>query len=87
MNIANYIEKNGEKWYLRIKVVPNYSRTEFFAIMDDNTLKIRLKAVPEKWKANTELIRFLSEALQIQKTSIELISWATDRTKLIRINY
>jgi hypothetical protein len=29
-------------------VVPKSSRNEFFGILDDGTLKIRIRAVPEK---------------------------------------
>jgi uncharacterized protein YggU (UPF0235/DUF167 family) len=52
--------------------------------MDDGTLKIRLKAVPEKWLANKELIRFLSDELKIHKSKFDIISGATDNVKLIR---
>ena len=87
MNIQDYITKTWDKWYLRIKVTPRCPKTEAYAVLDDGTVKVRIKAIPEKWKANTELIDFLAKDLQIDKNSIELISWATDRTKLIRINF
>lgn len=87
MNIKDHITRDGDKWYLRVKVVPNYPKTEAYAVLDDGTVKIRLGAPPEKWKANNELIRFLAKELEIHKNTIELISGATDRTKLIRINY
>lgn len=50
------------------------------------TYKIRLKAVPEKGKANEELIKFLSKELALPKDKIEIISGKTERIKLIRIN-
>ena len=87
MNIKNYITRDGNKWYLRVKVTPKSPKTEVFAVLDDDTVKIRLRAIPEKWKANMELINFLAKELEIRKNSIELISWATDKIKLIRINY
>jgi hypothetical protein len=54
--------------------------------MEDGTLKIRLKAIPEKWKANLELIRYLSEELNIPKAKIEIISGAGDEVKMVRIS-
>lgn len=78
--------KSGEKTYLRIKVVTRQNKTEFFGMLDDGTLKIRLKAVPEKGKANKELVGFLSEELSIDSSRIEIIAGASDTTKLVRIS-
>lgn len=76
--------------YLRIKVIPKSAKTEIVDIMEDTehgkTIKIRLKAVPEKGKANAELIRFLSKELGISSDQISIISGKTDRIKLIRIH-
>jgi len=49
-------------------------------------LKINIVSVPEKGKANKELLDFLSEMLDIAKSSFEVISGQTDRYKKIRIN-
>ncbi len=64
----------SEKTHLRIKVTTKQPKTEYISTLDDGTIKIRLKAVPEKGKANEELIRFLSKELKIQKDIIEIIS-------------
>ncbi len=74
-----------EKTYLRIKVTTKQPKTEYLSILADGTIKIRLKAVPEKGRANEELIRFLAEELGIRKDTIEVISGATDTVKLVRI--
>lgn len=72
--------------YLQIKVLPRSNKTEFVERMEDNeTLKIRLKAVPEKGLANKELIRFLAGTLNIPKDKILIISGATDTRKLLKI--
>lgn len=63
-----------EKTYLRIKVTTKQPRTEYLSTLDDGTIKIRLKAVPEKGRANEELIRFLSETLGVRKDMIEIIA-------------
>lgn len=74
-----------EKTYLRIKVTTKQPKTEYLSTLDDGTIKIRLKAVPEKWRANEELIRFLAETFNIHKDAIEIIAGATDTVKLVRI--
>jgi len=71
--------------YLQIKVIPRAKKTEFVTTMSDGTLKIRLKAVPEKGHANEELINFLVESLHLSKEDIEIISGFTDARKLVKI--
>lgn len=73
------------KTHLRIKVTTKQPKTEYLSTLDDGTIKIRLKAVPEKGRANEELIRFLSEELGVRKDTIEVVSGATDTVKLVRI--
>lgn len=73
------------KTHLRVKVTTKQPRTEYMSTLGDGTLKIRLKAVPEKGRANEELVRFLAEELGVEKNTIEVISGATDTVKLIRI--
>lgn len=72
------------KEYLRIKVLPKSSKNEVVEIMDDETIKIRIKAVPEKGKANTELIKFLSKELGINRSNISILSGKTEQLKLIK---
>lgn len=87
MQLKDYVKLiDWQKNYLKIKVTPNQSRSELFNVLEDWTLKIRIKAIPEKWKANIELISFLSKELSISKDIIEIMSWAGDSTKIIRIN-
>ncbi len=83
-------EKLKNKNYLRIKVIPNSSNNEIKEIMIDDsgeeTIKIKIKAAPEKGKANIELIKFLSKELDIKRSTISIISGKTDRIKLIKIS-
>ena len=84
MNIREYIKIDGNTWLCRIKVTPKQPRTEFFSVLDDWTIKIRLKAVPEKWKANKELISFLAWELWISKDDIDIIAWVSDQLKIVK---
>lgn len=87
MKIIDHIILNpGEKKTFRVKVVPRQPKTEFFDVMADGTLKIRLKAIPKKGRANKELVRFLSDELGILGSSIEIVSGAADSVKMVRIS-
>ncbi len=90
MKIKDYITRDWNTWLCKIKVTPKQAKTEIFSVLWDGTVKIRLKAVPEKWKANKELISFLAKELWIKKDDIEIIAWASDQLKLVKfknLNY
>ena len=77
-----------ENEYLRIKAIPGSPKTEIVSILDDEkgkTIKIRIKAPPEKNKANIELIKFLSKELAVPKENIKILSGINERTKLLKI--
>lgn len=71
--------------HLSIKVIPRAKKTEAVGRMADGTLKIRLKAIPEKGRANEELVRFLASELQIDRSQIEVVSGFTDTHKLVKL--
>ena len=48
-------------------------------------LKVKVRAVPEKGKANLALIRLLAKSLGLPKSSIEVISGHTSRRKTLLI--
>lgn len=70
---------------IAVKVIPKSSRTEIIGKMDDGTIKIRVAAVPEKNKANTELIKFLAKTFSVDKTLIRILSGETGHKKIIEI--
>jgi len=49
-------------------------------------IEVRLKAQPEKGKANDELIKALSDLFKIPSTSIEITSGATNSRKSILVH-
>ena len=86
--LNKYIEKlkmNNEV-YLRLKVLPGASKTKIRNIMEDETIKIDVAAVPEKGKANKELIGYLAKEFGVNKKNIKILSGISDRIKLIKIN-
>jgi len=68
----------------RVNVIPKASRSEIVECNSDE-LKIRLAAVPEKGKANTELVRYLAHVLGIGKSKVELLRGETSRHKRVCI--
>ena len=82
-------EKIPTGYILRVRVTPNASKCGFGGIFltSDNQyfLKISLNAVPEKGKANQELIKFLSKYFHLSKSAFTIVSGETDRCKKVQI--
>ena len=70
---------------LRIKVIPKSATNAIIGFLDEDTLKIRIAAPPEKGKANTELKNFLATEFETAKENIEILSGAGDPLKLVRL--
>lgn len=77
-------------YILRIRVSPNASKCAIVGVFRDvaglQYLKVALVSVPEKGKANQELIKFLAKQLNVSKSSLDIISGETDRYKKIRLS-
>ena len=70
---------------LDIKVIPRSSRSEIVEFLPDGSLKVKLAAVPEKGKANDELIEVLAAYFDVRKDAIELITGEISQRKRVRI--
>jgi uncharacterized protein (TIGR00251 family) len=68
-----------------LKVNPRSSQQSVEKMVDGN-YKINLKSVPEKGKANKELIDLLADYFKISKSQIEIIGGKTSSRKIIEIN-
>ena len=71
---------------LRVKVIPRSSRSEISGQLADGTLKVKLAAVPEKGKANEELVELLAKTYGVARSAIEIVSGHSSPLKLVRIN-
>lgn len=69
---------------ITIKVSPSSSR-QSCTIDKSGHLKCFLKSPPEKGRANDELIKLLSKALNIPQTDITLVTGHSSRTKRLNI--
>jgi uncharacterized protein len=70
---------------VEVKVIPRSSKSEVDGVMEDGSLKVKLRAVPEKGQANEELLAVLAEHFKVPKSNVELLSGETSRRKRVRI--
>ncbi len=70
---------------LHVKATPNAKVTAFVARMEDETLRIKVHAAPEKGEANKELIDYLSKELKLPKKEVLLLKGASSRLKTFHI--
>ncbi len=85
--MGELFEPHKKGLMIRVRISPNSSSCAVNGVMDSadgsKLLKISLKSVPEKGKANKELIDFLAQKMRIPKIDIELVSGETQRVKKI----
>lgn len=72
---------------LRVRLTPSAGRNEIRGFHTDPEgraqLKVRVTAVPEKGKANKQLLKLLARSLKLPVSSLRLVSGETDRNKVI----
>ncbi len=76
MDLSEFIKNNR----LAIRVIPRAGRTEL--VKENKNLKLYLKSMPEKGKANTELIKFFKKNY---KLSVRIKSGEKSREKVLEI--
>ena len=69
---------------IQVKVTPNASKNQILG-WEDETLRIKVRGVPEKGRVNEELIEFLADLLDLAKSQIQLLSGHTSRIKRLKI--
>jgi len=69
---------------LKVKVVPGSSRTKVDGWLGES-LKIRVRAKPEKGKANEAVIAVLADLLRIPKKNVSISSGLLSSNKTINI--
>ena len=77
MDLSSHIKNNK----LRVKVKPNSPKNQIK--IEDNIVKISIKAKPDKGKANKELINYISKLLK-KKVTISLGKTSKNKTLLIK---
>ena len=85
-NCSNKFEitkvNNGIK--INIRVIPNASKCELAGIIEKN-LKIKLDTPPVDGKANEKCIKFISNLLDVSKSSVSITSGKKSKSKVLFI--
>ena len=89
MSIGSYLstdmlKESSEGVLLAIKVIPKSHRDEIIG-WENEELKIRLKAVPDKGNANEALMYFLAKYLHLPLSSLILVYGFKSRHKRVCI--
>lgn len=87
--MTEIFSKNDKGLVLGVKITPNASSAGVKGIFTDadgrNYVKISVVSIPEKGKANKELLKFLSKELGVAKSELEIVSGETTHLKRILI--
>jgi uncharacterized protein (TIGR00251 family) len=79
-----WLQETAGSCAVRIKVQPGAKRTRVIGAYGD-LLKVAIAAPPVDGRANTLLLRWLSETLGVASSSVTLISGQTSRLKRVAI--
>lgn len=81
--------KTPEGLLIRVRLTPNAAKDQIVGVENNADgkphLKVKVRAAPEKGKANKSLIRFLAKSLGLPKSSFGVISGHTSRAKTLLI--
>lgn len=84
-----FFKKTDKGYVLRVRLTPNSSCVKINGVFKDaegnDYLKINVVSVPEKGKANKEMISFLSRLIKTPQSAFEITGGQTDRYKKITI--
>lgn len=69
---------------IAVKVIPNAQKNEIIGWENDR-LKVRVNAVPEKGKANESVEALLAKRLGVPKSRVKVIRGHTSREKTVEI--
>ena len=83
--MAAFFTPTSQGYLLKIHVVPGARRTAAAGLHGDR-LKIKVAAIPEKGRANEELLDFLASALKVPRRALQLISGAASRAKVVAVH-
>jgi len=78
-------DSNNTGTRLHVRVTPRASRNEISGFTD-GVLYVKVVALPDRGKANKELIDYLSRILDISKSSLHLLKGHTSRNKVIAVD-
>ena len=77
--------RNGDAVRFTVRLQPRASKNEI-AGLHGHALRVRVTAPPVDGLANEALIDFLSQALQLPRRNVCIVSGFTSRTKVVEIS-
>ncbi len=83
--MADYFSPTSQGYLVKIHVVPGARQTALAGLHGDR-LKVKVAAVPEKGRANEELLAFLARLLKVPQKAVHLASGATSRAKVVAVH-
>ena len=78
-------DKNNTSTRLHIRATAGARQNEVLGFTD-GVLYVKVAALPDRGKANRELIDYLSRILDINKSSLRLLKGHTSRNKVIDVD-
>jgi uncharacterized protein len=81
-NAPSPIAAHARGAILAVTIAPRASKTEWERL-PDGALRVRIAAPPVDGAANTTLLRFLADALDLPRSRLSIVSGATSRRKRI----
>lgn len=82
--ILFYCREDGQGARFKVRLSPRASREGMGGLHGD-ALKVRVKAPPVDGRANEALVRLLAKVLGVSRSSLEIVSGRTGRTKVLRV--
>ncbi len=70
---------------LTVRVTPRARKSEFAGVLEDGTLRIRVRQPAVEGKANKALIAFLAKVLGVRKSRIEIVAGEKGLDKIVAI--
>ena len=83
-NECKWLQGTKDDVVLTVKAVPRASKSEIAAV-EDEWLRVRIKAPPVDGKANEALVKFFAEFFGVPKGGVAIVSGDTARLKRVRI--
>ena len=86
MTSRDYRLHDGQKGAaLAVRVISRARKNEIVEILNDGTIKIRLKASPGKEDVNPALIAYLAQVLETEKENIDVVAGEGGSDKLVSV--
>ncbi|GAB4398235.1 MAG: hypothetical protein OHK0052_21180 [Anaerolineales bacterium] len=70
---------------LTIRVTPRASRNEVVDVLNDGTIRVRLKSSAQDDEINRDLLTFMAHVLGVEIKNMEIVAGTSGRDKLVAI--